>query len=780
MRTFQQRLLVRFILIALAPLAVAETVAVMFAVHHLNRGLEERIDNSRRGVAIETSERENELVIRAQAVSVDPELGRLMKEMATTIVEPRAREVLEILETARNFLGVDVVTAVNLAGQVVAQAHSPGVFGQNLADTTLVDRVLATERCTGIMPGESGLGVTAAVPVVWRGEPRGILLMEDALDHLYATGLRRKFGMQITIIDGDRLQATTADWPQMLRFLAARSGQVDAPAADPDGVQAVDVDGMKYLLASVPLLSESGGTVGAILLTTTTESVQDSIRFFTILFAGGTIILLLAALAVSHRLSVSVTEPVRQLTFKARAIAAGDTSHDEPVAARDELGELARSFDQMVAIRRRAEAELGEHRDKLDNLVRERTRELKAANIKLKFEMEERERAQQARFEIEDQLRQAQKMEAIGQLAGGVAHDFNNILQAIMGNLDLVLADVDPASPFHDELLAARQGAVRAAEVVRQLLAFGRRQVLQLEPLDLDGVVADLMKMLHRLIGEHITLEVIAKPGLPPVFADRTQLDQILVNLCVNARDAMPEGGRLTIETGFTELDENFAATHSWAKPGPHVVLSVTDTGCGIDPEIADHIFEPFFTTKAVGEGTGLGLATIYGIVRQHEGMITCYSEPGVGTTFKIHLPAASRPLPDDDAERQTEPQGGHETILLAEDDTDVRTMTELLLRKAGYKVLVAADGQEAEDLLARHGTDIDLALLDVVMPRKGGREIHDALKVTHPEMPVLFSSGYSINAIHNDFILQRDMKLIEKPYSQNDLLRRVRELLDA
>ena len=391
----------------------------------------------------------------------------------------------------------------------------------------------------------------------------------------------------------------------------------------------------------------------------------------------------------------------------------------------------------------------------------------------------EHHQAEANREKAEAQLRQSQKMEAVGQLAGGVAHDFNNLLQAILGYGDMALAEAGPDSPVHacvEEMLKAGN---RAATLVRQLLAFSRRQVLDMKDVNLNDVIADLMRMIRRVIGEHIKLDVIAAHDLGIVCADPGQIEQILINLCVNARDAMDHGGTITIETENVRIDEAYCESHTWAKPGRYALLSVSDMGCGMDEETLANAFEPFFTTKAVGEGTGLGLSTVYGLVKQHDGMIHVYSEVGKGTTFKIYLPLIERSAACVGDKIEGSVPGGTETILLAEDDVTVRALSQAFLERAGYTVLTAADGEEAVLIFDAHGSEIGLALLDLMMPKVDGKGVFEHIRRQAPQTRVIFSSGYSTNAIHTNFVLDEGLHLIQKPYQRNDLLRRVREVLD-
>ena len=383
--------------------------------------------------------------------------------------------------------------------------------------------------------------------------------------------------------------------------------------------------------------------------------------------------------------------------------------------------------------------------------------------------------------ELENDLRQAQKMEAVGQLAGGIAHDFNNLLQVILGHVDLALDEVDSASRAHGDLTQIQVAGKRASGLVRQLLTFSRRETIQLETLDLNEVIDGLMKMLGRLIGEHIELSVAQAPEMPLVSADRGQMEQILLNLCVNARDAMPHGGRLDIRTRGVYLEAGAPELEPDASPGEYVLLTVADTGKGIPEEALEHVFEPFFTTKGVGEGTGLGLSTVYGIVRRHEGFVSIESAPDAGSTFRVYLPAtevASDGASRSESDQEVHVAGGSETILVAEDDDNVRTLTCQVLERAGYRVLLARDGREALDVFEEQPDRVDLALLDVVMPRMGGREVYEAVHNRRPEVCVVFATGYSGGALNMKSMKAPNVRLIQKPYRAVDLLSVVRQVL--
>jgi PAS domain S-box-containing protein len=382
------------------------------------------------------------------------------------------------------------------------------------------------------------------------------------------------------------------------------------------------------------------------------------------------------------------------------------------------------------------------------------------------------------RHDLESQFRQSQKMEAIGRLAGGVAHDFNNLLTAIMGYAEILdhdgLADTDRVS-----VAAIRRAADRAAILTRQLLAFGRRQIFDFRVLDADEVVAGIGSLFDRLVGENVALQITTSPEPARIKADASQLEQILVNLVVNARDAMPDGGTISIEVAPVELDETYARTHAEVTPGPHVMIAVSDTGVGMSPEVQAQVFEPFYTTKPAGLGTGLGLSTVFGIVKQSGGSIGVYSEEGHGSVFKVYLPrvfvAADQPDVREPASMNLE---GNETVLLAEDDEAVREITIMALRRHGYEVLVATSGEEAIGLAADHPGPIHLLVTDIVMRGMTGRELSEALVLERPLVRTLYVSGYTENTIVHHGVLEPGIAFLAKPFTPIGLARRVREVL--
>jgi two-component system, cell cycle sensor histidine kinase and response regulator CckA len=378
------------------------------------------------------------------------------------------------------------------------------------------------------------------------------------------------------------------------------------------------------------------------------------------------------------------------------------------------------------------------------------------------------------RLRLEERLAQAEKMEAIGRLAGGVAHDFNNLLTVISGYTEILLAK--PEFPGREQLGEIAHAAEQAAGLTRQLLAFSRRQVLHPRVLDLNDIVAGMEPMVRRIIGDDVRVGVRLTPDLAPVEADQAQIERVILNLAANARDAMPEGGRLTIETANVELDEDYVASRGEGTAGANVLLAVSDTGVGMSEEVQRHLFEPFFTTKSPGAGTGLGLSTVFGVVKQSGGSIFVYSEEGRGTTFKIYLPAAAAQV-DAPAATDGAAERGTETIMIVEDDESVRDLVRIMLETKGYNVLAAAGAEEAERLCT---DDVDLLLTDVVMPEVNGRALAERLSLTSPSMRILFMSGYSDEAVYRHGEISPNAAFIEKPFTDRTLARKVREVLDA
>jgi nitrogen-specific signal transduction histidine kinase len=381
---------------------------------------------------------------------------------------------------------------------------------------------------------------------------------------------------------------------------------------------------------------------------------------------------------------------------------------------------------------------------------------------------------------LEEQLRQSQKMEAIGRLAGGIAHDFNNILTIIQGYCQLSLYELKGDHPLRENIEGIKKSTDRASGLIRKILAFSRRQVMEMRVVDLNALLMDLDKLLRRIIGEDIELVTFLAEDLGRVKVDPGQIEQVILNLAINAKDAMPNGGKLTIETANAELDEVYARSHASVTPGHHVMLSVSDTGVGMSPEVKERIFEPFYTTKEKGKGTGLGLSTVYGIVKQSGGNIWVYSELGQGTTFKIYLPWAEA-TSEEKIEKvvKEEPPRGSETILVVEDEEELRKLAAQYLQKQGYRVLEAPEGEEALFICGKYKEPIHLLVTDVVMPGMSGRELSERLIALRPEIKILYMSGHTNSAIFQQGVLEPGVILLQKPFTLEGLARKVREVLD-
>jgi len=415
-------------------------------------------------------------------------------------------------------------------------------------------------------------------------------------------------------------------------------------------------------------------------------------------------------------------------------------------------------------------------------------RVIREANGKVKSirstiqDITERKRAEEEREKMQAQLIQAQKMESIGTLAGGVAHDFNNLLTTIQGYAQLAMMSLKESDPFYENFKEIQQASVRAAKLTRQLLLFSRRQPMDLHSITLNETVDNLMKMLQRLIGEDITVQTDLDPNLWTNMADPGNMEQVIMNLVVNARDAMPEGKNITVKTENVDIDEGYCEIYKYAHPGKFVCLSVEDTGVGMDKEIIQHIFDPFFTTKGIGRGTGLGLSVVYGIIKQHEGWINVYSEPGRGSVFKIYLPASSVESKDETKKEVIsiqDYQGKGERILLVEDDDGIREFAKRVLFESGYVGFEAANAEEALNIFKRENGNFHLIFSDVVLPEKSGIQLVEQLLSRTPELKVLLTSGYTDQKSQWSVIREKGYRFIQKPYALTDLLRVVREVIE-
>ena len=435
-------------------------------------------------------------------------------------------------------------------------------------------------------------------------------------------------------------------------------------------------------------------------------------------------------------------------------------------------------YNLLVMHLRQSETELILANEELESRVRERVAELDQTNSALRGEITERRSAEEEKRKLQMQLLQAQKLDSLGKLAGGVAHDFNNLISAVLGFSELAMESLDKEQPEWEYVQIINSVGERAAALTNQLLAFSRRQVLEMRVVNLNAIVEDMGKMLRRIIGEDIELTFTSRLPLRNVLADVNQLEQILLNLSINARDAMPAGGKLAIATSETELDEEYCARHEAVKPGRYILLSVTDSGEGMSREILDRIFEPFFTTKEQGKGTGLGLATVYGIVRQHNGHIEVVSEPGRGATFQVYIPAVDDEMPVEAGLVGIMPRGT-ETIMVVDDEPYIRRLVEATMAPLGYTIIEASNGQEALQISTICRDNIHLLLTDIVMPGMNGTQLAKLLSAVRTDMKVVYMSGYTDDAITHRGLLEAGAIFIRKPLSPHRLANRIREALD-
>ena len=491
---------------------------------------------------------------------------------------------------------------------------------------------------------------------------------------------------------------------------------------------------------------DSGLTVRVYVTKTKARAAAMGSMYRTLLAFGLVACIIIAGVQIaSHRL---LLRPIAQLTSASRRLAAGDLS--ARVAASTtipELHELGKDFDGMAAALEERES------------------------ARLVSEME--------RKELEQNYHRAQKMDAIGRLAGGIAHDFNNMLTAILGYCELLLEDEGLSESQRSDIREIEKAGRTAAQLTRQLLAFSRREIVEPVVLDINAIISGVDKMLHRLVGEHIQMEAALAPDLDTVKADRAQIEQVILNLAVNARDAMPDGGSIAITTANVHLPEGVASAYLGCPPGDYVMLAVKDTGSGIEPEVMQHLFEPFFTTKRQGKGTGLGLATVYGIAKQNNGGIAVESSIGQGSVFRIYFPRCGEPVAGEAAAPPVErSDNGKATILIVEDDPGIRELSTKILSRCGYHVLAAEGGEEAREISERHTGVIHLLLSDVVMPGMNGPMVAEMLKRMRPELKVVFMSGYTDNAVVRHGVMERGMPFLQKPFTPERLANKIVEVL--
>ena len=694
------------------------------------------------------------LLATSSVVSTSPTLRAALQtwRVETNAGLPSRPDLLATIqrEVERVFadLDRDVLVVTDDSGKVLAAVSRAAVGAPRKGDVVTLPAVryaLTADSATA----DSGFGVlrshdggvpfqVGCVAILLDGYPIGVLLLGQRLDRVlprFATVA----GTEAFVTIGDSLVASIGG--------VSRIG-------DPD-----------FVTASVPLGLSDNGQPATLHLA---RSVSASLNPLT--GALGRSFLLTGILAVllvgggAALVSRTTLRPLAHFIAFLRA-GASDSGReaayphfDDPGAPPPaEIGTLTEAYNRLIASLSRQHANLRE-------------------------QVHERERAEQALRESEEQLRQSQKLEALGTLAGGVAHDFNNLLTVIMGFAQISVRSASGDAALREDLAQINEAAERAATLVKQLLAFSRKQVLQPQIVDLNHIVSGMEKMLNRLIGEDIVLKTQLEPRLSRIKADPGQLEQVIMNLVVNARDAMPppKGGTVLIQTRNVRLDERYERRPDAIAAGPAVMLAVTDTGNGMDEATRHRVFEPFFTTKPQGKGTGLGLSTVYGIVRQSGGSITVYSQPGEGCTFRIYLPPAVESKTEAIDPTTGDDSRGHETVLVTEDEGQMRSLLRRCLASRGYQVLEASHGPEALEIAARHGGNIDLLLTDVVMPHMSGKELAQRLQRERPGLRVLFISGYSDEAIERHGVLAPGTAFLQKPLHPDELLRTVRAVLDG
>jgi len=638
-------------------------------------------------------------------------------------------------------------------------ANLPAVRHALESDVTRADSSFGVVRLGGV-----AFQVGSAAIIV-QGFPSGVLVLGDRFDRIVPR-LGVGAGIDLVVAAGPEVLAAA---PESLSTLVR---EALAAAEPPDAApRQVRIAGEEYVAATLPLgLMDDGRPVTLHLLRSLTTAIGPLDQALRRSFLLAALLAVLLASLGAAGIARTTLEPLRRfVAFLGSGAERGSYARFASSAAPAEIATLTGTYNRLIESLEREHA-----------TIEERTTQLAATNESLLEEIAQRERTEQALKESEEQLRQSQKLEALGTLAGGVAHDFNNILTVISGYAQMLKLEV-PSGTVRDDIEQIDVAAGRATSLVRQLLAFSRKQVLQLRVLDLNHTIEGLEKLLRRLIGEDIEFVTDCAPDLGRVRADPGQIEQVLMNLVVNARDAMVAGGRVTIETRNVKLDEAFEQRPEAIPAGPAVMLAVSDTGMGMDAATRARIFEPFFTTKEPGKGTGLGLATVYGIVRQSGGNITVYSTPGAGTTFRIHFPLAVGA--DDGASALSGPLAsvrGTETVLLVEDDGQVRGLMRRSLESRGFIVLAASQGSEALQMAEEHDGPIDLLITDVVMPNMDGGKLAQRLRAARPEVRVLFVSGYAADAAQMRGRVLPDVPLLHKPVEPDLLLRTTRELLDG
>ncbi len=727
------RLRTKFLLSLLAITAGLSSATLLIVSYSVQKRVRENIrEDLHNSVDIYQSfesQREVTLKRSAQLLANLPNVRAMMTTQDSATIQDASGDVW-------NLSGSDLMVFADRSGDVVAMRAKNTSFERPAAQE-FMQASLQKEEPRSWWFGGGHLYEVWIQPIYFGAESKdstlGYLAVGHEIDERAAEDFSKIASSDVAFRWGDTFVASTLTSAQQ-----AELGR--QPPGDAAGSRQTEIGNERYLATTVALPPDTQPRVTLTVLKSFDKATSFLRELNRILFGLGLLSVVAGSVLVFF-ISDTFTRPLANLVAGVRALEGGDYGFPLESTGGDEVSEVTGAFSRMRTNMQKTQAE---------------------------------------QRQLEERLRQAHKMEAVGRLAGGVAHDFNNLLTIIRGNGDL-LSDRDGADAFHKRCVEQIQKASsRAVSMTRQLLAFSRMQVLQPRVLDLNAVVAEMGKMLPRLIGEHIENVFVPEPKLKLVTADPGQIEQVLMNLAVNARDAMPGGGTLTVRTANVEMTQGSGARHGSMTPGSYVLLAVSDTGIGMDEEIRTHIFEPFFTTKEVGKGTGLGLATVYGIVKQSGGFIWVESALGKGTTFEIYLPLASGPASKAEAEhKQAALQRGSETILVVEDEAGVRELAGEFLRAHGYAVLEAKDGIEALEIAARHEGTIHMILTDMIMPRMSGAELVTRLQAIRPEIKAAFMTGYAEYATSgSETPSNQQSSILQKPFSSTSLADMIRGVL--
>jgi signal transduction histidine kinase/ActR/RegA family two-component response regulator len=722
----------KFLLATLAVSAGLTAASLMMVRIHVGRSIRasmrEELGSSTRTYQTFTDQREADMTREARLLADQPLVRALMTTQDSATVQ---NEVSEIEKLA----GSDLLVLADRSSRILGyQAKSEAAPISDLQNS-LRSAVSREESQTWWMLN-GHLYQVFLQPVYFGAESResltGVLALGRETDDTAAREFGHLVSSEIVLRGGADIVATTL--PRQDAEALSRLKSL-VPSQEPNEIQI----GNEQYLASTLRLSAAGSvpvTITVLKSLDRASAVQKQLN--AILLGLGIVSIALGGVLV-YLLSHTITKPLANLVAGVRALSSGDFAYPLVAAGDDEVGEVTAAF----------------------------------ANLRASLQ-----RSQSEHKQLQERLHQAHKMEAIGRLAGGVAHDFNNLLTIIRGNSDILLDRADLDHKQRKNIDQIQKAAERAVGMTRQLLAFSRMQVLQPRILDLNTVLGEMNKMIPRLIGEHIEFAFQPAEPLAPVLADPTQIEQVILNLAVNARDAMPNGGQLILRTANVRMTESEAFKRTPMKAGEYVLLSVSDTGHGMSAETKSKIFEPFFTTKEPGKGTGLGLATVYGVVKQSGGFIWVDSEPGAGARFDIYLPA-TRGRATEQAKTMIDPRpGGSGTILLVEDEPSVRELAREFLTSAGYEVIDAENGEAALEVAARHRGAINLLLTDIVMPRLGGAELGKRLRITRPQLRVVYMSGYAQYSESSEEPQITEASLLQKPFSRSSILEKVAEVL--